>query len=157
MESGLWWRNLFFFFFSFLERSFQLGGCTFFVTVDLLIALYFSLYHSFSSVQHSLQPHGLQHARPPCPSPTPGAYSNSCPSGQGCHPTISSSVIPFSSRLQSFPASGAFPVSQFFICNHINCMLILCFLSLPLEFKVLESRDFVFVFISLNSRVWIHV
>ena len=54
----------------------------------------------------SLRPHGLQHTRPPCPSPTPGVYSNSCPSNQWCHSTISSSVIPFSSRLQSFPASG---------------------------------------------------
>ena len=62
----------------------------------------------------SLQPHGLQHARPPCPSPTPGAYSNSCLSHQWCHPTISSSVVPFSSRLQSFPASGSFPMSLFF-------------------------------------------
>ena len=62
----------------------------------------------------SLQPHGLQHARPPCPSPTPGVYSNSCPLSWWCHPTISSSVLPFSSCLQSFPASGSFPVSQFF-------------------------------------------
>ena len=62
----------------------------------------------------SLQPHGLQHARPPCPSSIPGAYSNSCPVGQWCHPTISSSVIPFFSRLQSFPASGSFPMSQLF-------------------------------------------
>ena len=54
----------------------------------------------------SLRPHGLQHTRPPCPSPTPGVYSNSCPSNRWCHSTISSSVIPFSSRLQSFPASG---------------------------------------------------
>ena len=61
-----------------------------------------------------LQPHGLQHARPPCPSPTPGACSNSCPSCQGCHPTISSSVVPFSSCLQSFIASGSFPMSQVF-------------------------------------------
>ena len=53
----------------------------------------------------SLRPHGVQHARPPCPSPTPGASSNSCPSSQWCHPTISSSVIPFSSRCQSFPTS----------------------------------------------------
>ena len=59
-------------------------------------------------------PHGLQHAGLPCPSPTPGVYSNSCPWSQWCHPTISSSVIPFSSRLQSFPASGSFPMSQFF-------------------------------------------
>ena len=58
--------------------------------------------------------HGLEHARLPCPSPTPAAYSNSCPLSQWCHPTISSSVIAFSSCLQSFPASGSFPVSQFF-------------------------------------------
>jgi len=59
-------------------------------------------------------PHGWQHARPPRPSPTPGVCSNSCPSSQWCHPTISSSVAPFSSCLQSFPASGSFPMSQFF-------------------------------------------
>ena len=68
--------------------------------------------HSF--VSDSLWPHELQHARPPCPSPTPGVYSNSCPLSQWCHPTIFSSVVPFSSSLQSFPASGSFPVSQFF-------------------------------------------
>ena len=62
----------------------------------------------------SLRPHGLQHARLPCPSPTPRACSNSCPLSQWCYPTISSSVVPFSSCLQSFPASGAFLVSQFF-------------------------------------------
>ena len=68
---------------------------------------------SGSVVSDSLRPHGLQHARPPCPSPTPKAYSNSCPLSQWCHPTISSSVIPFFSHLQSFPASGSFPMSQF--------------------------------------------
>ena len=62
----------------------------------------------------SLWPHGLQHTRLPCLSPTPGACSNSCPSSRWCHPTISSSVILFSSCLQSFPASGSFPTSQFF-------------------------------------------
>ena len=65
-------------------------------------------------MSNCLRPHGLQHARPPCLSPTPGAYSNSCPSHRSCHPTISSSVIPFSSHLQSFPASGSFPMSWFF-------------------------------------------
>ena len=65
-------------------------------------------------MSNSIQPHGLQHARPPCPSPSPGACSNSCPSSQWCYPTISSSVIPFSSCLQSFPASGSFPMSQYF-------------------------------------------
>ena len=64
-------------------------------------------------VSDSLWPHGLQHARLPCPPLSPGAYSNSCPLSQWCHPTISCSVTPFSSRLQSFPASGSFPMSQF--------------------------------------------
>ena len=73
-----------------------------------------SVQFSHSVVSDSLRPHGLQHARSPCPSPTPGLYPNSCPLSQWCHPTISSSVIPFSSHLQSFPASGSFPVSQFF-------------------------------------------
>ena len=68
---------------------------------------------SYSVMSNSLWPHGLQHSRLPCPSPTPGAYSNSCPSSQWCHPNISSSVIPFSC-LQSFPASGSFQMSQFF-------------------------------------------
>ena len=75
------------------------------------------IHTQFSSVAQScltLQPHGLQHARPPCPSPTFRACSNSCPSSQWCHPTISSSVIPFSPCLQSFPTSGSFPRSQFF-------------------------------------------
>ena len=67
-----------------------------------------------SVVSDSLWLHGLWHTRLPCPSPTPGACSNSCPSSWWCHPTISSSIIPFSSRLQSFPASRSFPVSQFF-------------------------------------------
>jgi len=62
----------------------------------------------------SLQPHRLQHARPPCPSPAPRAYSNSCPSTHWCHPTKSFSVVPFSSLLQSFPASGSFQKSQLF-------------------------------------------
>ena len=69
---------------------------------------------SCSVLSNTLWPHGLQHARPPCPSPTPRAYSNSCPSSQWCHPTISSSVVPFSYRLQSFPATGAFQMSHFF-------------------------------------------
>ena len=69
---------------------------------------------SRSVMSYSLWPHGLQHARLPFPSPFPGACSNSCPSSQWCHPTISSSVIPFSSCLQSFPAWGSFPMSQFF-------------------------------------------
>ena len=69
---------------------------------------------SDSVMFNSLRPHGLQHTRLPCLSPTPGAYSNSCPLSRWCHPTISSSVIPFSSHFQSFPASGSFPRSQLF-------------------------------------------
>ena len=72
------------------------------------------LQFSRSVVSDYLQPHGLQYASLPCPSSTPGVYSNLCPLSQWCHPTISSSVIPFSSLLQSFPASGSFPMSQFF-------------------------------------------
>ena len=69
---------------------------------------------SSSAVAESLWLHGLQHARPPCPSPIPGAYSNSCPLSWWCHPTISFSIVPFSSCLKSFPASGSFQMSQFF-------------------------------------------
>ena len=79
------------------------------------------LHHSFSLVQFSrsvmsdsLRPHGLQHARPPCPSPTLGVYSNSCPLSWSCHTTISSSVIPFSFHLLSFPALGSLQMSQLF-------------------------------------------
>ena len=72
------------------------------------------LQFSHSVVSDSLQPHGLQHARLPCPSPTLWVYSNSCPLSWWCHPTISSSVVPFSSGLQAFPASGSFQMSQFF-------------------------------------------
>ena len=68
---------------------------------------------SHSVMSDSLQPHGLQHARLPCLSPAPRAFSNSCPSSQWCHPIISSPVVPFSSCLQSFPASGSFLMSQF--------------------------------------------
>ena len=68
----------------------------------------------FSQSCPTLQPQGLQHARLPCPSPTPEDYSNSCPLSQWCHPTTSSSVVPFSSCLQSFPESGSFQISQFF-------------------------------------------
>ena len=73
-----------------------------------------SVQFSCSVVSNSLWPHESQHARPPCPSPAPGVYSNSCLSSRRCHPAISSSVVPFSSCPQSFPASGSFPMSQFF-------------------------------------------
>ena len=83
--------------------------------------------HIFHSVQftrlvvsNSLQPHEPQHARPPCPSPTAGVYPDPCPVSRWCHPTMSSSVGPFYSHLQSFPASGSFPMSQFFTSGGQN-------------------------------------
>ena len=73
-----------------------------------------SVQFSHSVMYNSLQPHELQHSRPPCPSPTPRVYPNPCPLSRWCHPTISSSVVPFSSCPQSFPVSGSFPMSQLF-------------------------------------------
>ena len=78
-----------------------------------LCLMFSSLQFHHPVVFNSLQLHGLQHTRPPCPSPTPGVHPNSCPLSRWCHPAISSSVVPFSC-LQSFPASGSFQMSQFF-------------------------------------------
>ena len=80
----------------------------------LIITMMIIVQFSCSVVSNSLWPHEPQHARPPCPSPAPGVYPNSCPSSRWCHPTISSSVVPFSSCPQSFSASGSFPMSQLF-------------------------------------------
>ena len=82
-------------------------------TVFVFLSLFILLNISCSVVSNSLQPHGLQHTRLPCPLPSPGACSNSCPLSQWCHPTISSSVTPFFCP-QSFPASGSFPISRLF-------------------------------------------
>ena len=94
----------------------QLVFYSFFVMVSFamqkLLVLGQVSHFSNSVMSDSLQPHGLQHARLPCPSPTPGDYSNSCPSSWWCHLAILSSVVPFSSCLQSFPASGAFPIGS---------------------------------------------
>ena len=79
-----------------------------------------SVQFSDSVTSDSLWPHGLHHARPPCPSITTGVYSNSCPLSQWCHPTSSSSIVPFSSCPRSFPVSGSFPVTQFFTSGGQN-------------------------------------
>ena len=79
-----------------------------------LVLTRFSVQSSHSVMSHSLQPHGLQHARPPCPSPALKVYQNSCPLSRWCLPTTSSSVVPYSSCLQFFPASGSFQICQFF-------------------------------------------
>ena len=88
------------------------------ITFSIYIFIFYlqlsSVQFSHSVVSDSLRPHELQQARPPCPSPTPRIYPNSCPSSRWCHPTISSSVVPFSSCPQSLPASGSFPMSQLF-------------------------------------------
>ena len=85
----------------------------FLISVSIHQAISVDTYH-FSVISDSSKSRGLQQARLPCTSLPPGVYSNSCPLSRQCHPTISSSVIPFSSRLQSFPASGSFPMSQLF-------------------------------------------
>ena len=88
--------------------------------VDLKMWGIISIQFSPSVVSSSLQPHEAQHTRPPCPSPAPGVYPNSCPLSRWCHLTISSSVVPFSSCLQSFPTSGSFQMSQHFTSGGQN-------------------------------------
>ena len=83
------------------------------LSIETLIPLH-SVQFSHSVVSKSLRPHESQNTRPPCPSPTPGVHSDSCPSSQWCHPAISSLVVPFSSCPQSLPASEPFPMSQLF-------------------------------------------
>ena len=90
---------------------------------------------SRSVMSDSLQPQGLQHARPPCPSPTPGAYSNSCALSWWCHPTISFSVVPFFSHLQCFPASGSFPMSQLFASGGQSIGISASALVLPMNIQ----------------------
>ena len=87
------------------------SDCTVLCKIGLPVS---SIQYSCSVVSDSLRPHESQHARPPCPSPTPEVYPNSCPLSRWCHPTISSSVVPFSSYPQSLPASESFPMSQLF-------------------------------------------
>jgi len=113
-----------------MHCSYYLHSCSFSLYIYIYIYIYIFYTHTlvkFSSVQFSrsvacdsLQPHESQHARPPCPSPTPGVHSNLRPSSQWCHPAISSSVVPFSSCPQSLTASGSFPVSQLFACGGQN-------------------------------------
>ena len=94
-----------------------------------------SLRFGHSAMSNSIQPHGLQHARFPCPSPTPRTCSNSCPSGQWCHPTISFSVIPYSSCLQSFPASGSVQMSKLFTSGGQSIGISALALVLPMNIQ----------------------
>ena len=94
-----------------------------------------SVHFSCSVMSDCLWPHGLQHAKPPCPSPAPRVCSNSCPFSQWCHPTISSSVVPFSFCFQSFPASGSFLRSQFFILGGQSIGVSASTLVLPMHIQ----------------------
>ena len=95
-------------------NSFLISFCVYSLAISFLVTIGITVQFSRSVVSDSLQPHELQHARPPCPSPSPGVHSNSRPSSRWCHPAISSSVVPFSSCPQSLPASESFPMSQLF-------------------------------------------
>ena len=105
----------------------------------------------------SLRSHGLQHTRPPCPSPTPRASSNSCPLGQWCHPSIAPSVVPFSSCLQSFPASWNFQMSQFFTSSGQSIGVSASALVLPMNIQnwfPLELTGWIFLQSKGLSRVF---
>ena len=114
---------------------------------------------SCSDVSDSLWPHESQHARPPCPSQTPGVHSNACPLSRWCHPTISSSVVPFSSCPQSLPASGSFPVSQLFAwggpLNHAPSMWILILMQLELISLPSEHLVYFICIIHIVLPFWI--
>ena len=112
LSTGNWSVSVFYFFWYNLGRLYISDDLSVSTSLSPLLMYQFSSVHSVMS--NSLWPHGLQHSRPPCPSPTPRVYSNSCPLSQWCHPTISSSVVPLSSHLQSFPGSGSFQMSQLF-------------------------------------------
>ena len=95
------------------RAQFKMAGQVFTYTTSLSSVQFNSVQFSASVMSDSLWLHELQHTRPPCPSPAPGVYPNPCPSSRWCRPTISSSIVPFSSCPQSFPAPGSFPMSQF--------------------------------------------
>ena len=106
---------------------------------------------SRSVVSDSLQPHESQHARPPCPSPTPGVYPASCPSSWWCHPAISSSVSPFSSCPQTLPASGSFPMSQLFASGGQSTGVSASTSLLPMNIQDWSPLGWI-AFISLQSK-----
>ena len=127
-----------------------------------------SVQFSRSVVSNSLRPHESQHARPPCPSPTPGVHSDSRPSSWWCHPVISSSVVPFSSCPQSLPASGSFPMSQLFAWGGQSTGVSALASVLPMNTQdwsllVVKSReqnvrmgDFLFLYKLLHRLTFLH-
>ena len=135
------------------------------ITLPTKVHLVSSVQFSCSVVSDSLQPHEPQHARPPCPSPTPGVHPDSCPLSQWCHSTISSSVVPLSSCLQSFPASWSFQMSQFFTSCGQSVGALVSASVLPMNIQdwfplgltgwiSLQSKGLLRVF--PNSTVWKH-
>ena len=127
------------------QRKFYFFQTKFILTVSSAWSLnsnqwFSSVQFSLSVMSNSLRPHELQHARPPCSLPTPGVYSNTCPLSRWYHPTISSSVVPFSSHLQSFPASGSFQMSQCFASGKV------------LEFQ-LQHQSFQWIFRLISFRM----
>ena len=121
----------------------------------------YSVQFSHSVVLDSLQPHESQHSRPPCPSPTPGVHSNSSPSILWCHPAISSSVVPFSSFLQSLPASESFPMSQLFAwggqSTGVSALVWLsqfCFKKTYLVFVLKVPSHFIYYNLTLAIWMW---
>ena len=106
-----------------------------FKTMVNFVGRFSSVHFSRSVMFNPLQPHGLQDARPLCSSPTPGVYPSSCPLSQWCHPTISSSVVHFSSSPQSFPASGSFPMSHLFASGAQSIRISASTLVLPMSIQ----------------------
>ena len=100
-----------------------------------------------SVMSDSLRSHGPQHAKPPCPSPTPGVHSNSCPLSWWCHPTISSPVVPFSSCLQSLPASGSFPMSQLFASGGQSIGATASILPMNIQGFFFNLSDYIIMFL----------
>ena len=116
-----------------------------------------SVHYVADYVSDTSRPHWPQHARPPCPSPTPRVYSNSCPLSRWCHATISTSVIPFSSCLQSFPASGSFQMSQLFTSGSQNIGVSASTSVLPMntqDWSPLWWTDWIFMQSKGLSRVF---
>ena len=128
--------------------------CSVFLHKFLKVGFYFQkvlVQFSHSVVSASLRPHELQHARLPCPSPTPRAYSNSCPSSRWSHPTISFSTFFFFSCLQSFPTSGSFPMSQFFTSDNQSIGVSASTSVLPMHIQVWFPLEWTGL-ISLQSK-----
>ena len=139
-------------FLKFLNHSYQRG---LYYALSLGTDLFWGLTVQFSSVAQLCQtlcdPHELQHARPPCPSQTPGVHPNSCPSSRWCHPAISFSVVPFSSWPQSLPASGSFPKSQLFASSGQRIGVSASTSVLPMNTQDLSSLGWT-GWISLQSK-----